>query len=228
MAQTIRQGKPEIKRRSKAPWFFWLCAILAAVSWWLLYQSRYFLIDKVSVTGASRITPAHVATLAHVNVGQPLISVNPQQVTKDIAILPQVKSVTVERSWPHTVIIHVTERQPIAAARSATGFVLVDEQGTTAGIVTALPKGMRVIVADPDTHAMKEAVRVMVQLPSTWKVMGLSAPTQDSVTVTLVGGRTIVIGSSDNLEQKFKVAGVLIAKGYGWINVSAPDAPAVK
>ncbi len=228
MAQTVRQGKPEIKRRSKAPWYFWLAAILAGVSWWLLYQSKYFLIDNVSVTGASRITPAHVAKLAHVNVGQPLISVNPQKVTKDIAVLPQVKTVTVERSWPHTVVIHVTERKPIAAARGAKGYVLVDEQGTKAGLATVLPKGMRVIVADPDTHAMKEAVRVMLQLPSTWKVTGLSAPTQDSVTVTLVGGRTIVVGSSDNLAQKFKVASVLMHKGYDWINVSAPDAPAIK
>jgi len=228
VAQTVRQGKPELKRRSKAPWLLWLVAIFAVVSWWLLYQSKYFLIETVSVTGATRITPARVIELAHVNVGQPLIGVNPHQVTKDIAVLPQIKSVTVERSWPHTVVIHVTERKPIAAARTATGYVLVDEQGTKAGVATVLPKGMRVIAADPDTHAMKEAVRVMLQLPPTWKVIGLAAPTQDSVTVTLVGGRTIVVGSSENLVQKFKVASILMHKGYDTINVSAPDAPAIK
>jgi len=228
VTQTIREGKPVVKRRSKAPWFLWLAGIAIVIAIWVLYFSKYLLVEKVEVTGASRVTPARIAALTHVHKGQPLIRVDPHKVTKDIAVLPQVKSVTVERSWPHTVIIHVVERKPIAAAVHGTSYILVDEEGNTAGIAVKMPAGMRIIYADPDTHAMRAAVDVMNALPATWKVVHIEAPTQDSVSVQLDGGKTVILGSSENLAQKFRVAGVLLAKGFKWLNVGAPDAPAVK
>ena len=196
--------------------------------WWVLYQSRWFLIENVKVVGVKRVTVAMVKDLAHVQVGQPLISVNSDEIQHSLISIPQIKSSHVERGWPHTVIIAVTERMPVAAVQVAKGFDLVDEAGMLAGHVAVKPNAMRVVVAKPNTPAMLSATQVLLALPAKWKVATISAPTQDSVVVALQTGEHITFGSGEQIAMKVKVAVALLADHYRNINVSAPMTPTVK
>jgi len=228
MSQTVRSANPKKKRKSKAPWLIWLLVILSAVAWWSLYQSKWFIAQEVTITGNSRLTVEQISAAAAVPIGNSLMSINPGAITEQLQALPEIKVATVERGWPHAILITVTERTPIAVAATATGFNLIDSEGMNAGVVAAPPAGLLVISAQPDSPAMTNAIQALAAIPAEWAITGLSAPTQDSVVATLGRGAVITLGSGERAADKVEVAQALMEKGYTVINVSAPDAPTVK
>lgn len=228
MSQTVRSAAPKKRRKSKAPWLIWLLAILAVVAWWSLYQSKWFIAQEVTITGNSRLSVEQISATAAVPIGNSLMSINPGVISQQLQTLPEIKVATVERGWPHSILITVTERTPIAVAATATGFNLIDADGLNAGTVAAPPAGLLVISAQPDSPAMTNAIQALAAIPAEWAITGLSAPTQDSVVVTLGSGVVVTMGSGERAADKVEVAQALIEKGYTIINVSAPDAPTVK
>jgi cell division protein FtsQ len=228
MSQTVRSAAPKKKRKSKGPWLVWLLVILAVVAWWSLYQSKWFIAQEVTITGNSRLSAEQISAVAAVPIGNSLMSINPGVISEQIQALPEIKIATVERGWPHAILITVTERTPIAVAATASGYNLIDEDGVNAGVVAAPPAGLLVIAAEPDSPAMTSAIQALAAIPAEWAITGLSAPTQDSVATTLGNGVVITFGSGERAADKVEVAEALMEKGYTVINVSAPDAPTVK
>lgn len=226
--KTIRQGSITRKRKSRMPWVLWLVIIGAIITWWVLYQSRWFLVEHIKVTGAHRVPVAKVTELADVNIGKPLMSVDSGAVTEALRKVPQIKDAQVERSWPHTVLIAVVERAPVAVVATKTGFDLVDEEGLLAGQVKVKPKQMWILVAKPNSPAMKAAAQVVVGLPASWKFGTVSATSPEAVVVTLPTGQQITFGSSEQLSTKIKVAKALLVNKFKNINVSSPMNPTVK
>jgi cell division protein FtsQ len=228
MSQTVRSAAPKNKRKSKAPWLVWLFVILAVVTWWSLYQSKWFIAQEVTITGNSRLSAEQISAVAAVPIGNSLMSINPEVISAQLQELPEIKVATVERGWPKAILITVTERTPIAVAATATGYNLIDADGINAGVVTAPPAGLLVIAAQPDSLAMTNAIQALAAIPADWTITGLSAPTQDSVVATLGNGVVVTFGSGERAADKVEVAQALLEKGYTVINVSAPDAPTVK
>jgi len=228
MSQTVRSANPKKKRKSKAPWLIWLFVIASAVAWWSLYQSKWFIAQEVTITGNSRLTVEQISAAAAVPIGNSLMSINPGSISEQLQALPEIKVASVERGWPHAILISVTERTPIAVAATASGFNLIDSEGMNAGVVAAPPAGLLVISAQPDSPAMTNAIQALAAIPAEWAITGLSAPTQDSVVATLGSGVVITLGSGERAADKVEVAQALIEKGYTVINVSAPDAPTDK
>jgi cell division protein FtsQ len=207
----------------------WLAAVAAAAAYWVLFHTNYFLITGVTVKGATRVSQDAVLKRAHVTTGTPLAALKAGPGQADIGSLPQVKNVTIERLWPHTVLITITERVPVATAHYNGRYVEVDDQGVPASNATAAPAaGVVAIDGKPGTPAMQAAVEVIRALPSAWKLAAVTADTMDSVTVTLTSGVRIVFGSGEAVGQKVSVATALMANKYRRIDVSAPDAPTVR
>ena len=228
MSQTVRSATPKKKRKSKGPWLVWLLAILAVVTWWSLYQSKWFIAEEVTITGNSRLSVEQISAVAAVPIGNSLMSINPAVISEQLQALPEIKVATVERGWPHAILITVTERTPIAVAATVSGYNLIDADGLNAGVVAAPPAGLLVIAAEPDSPAMTNAIQALAAIPAEWAITGLSAPTQDSVVATLGNGAVITLGSGERAADKVEVAQALMEKGFTVINVSAPDAPTVK
>jgi cell division protein FtsQ len=228
MSQTVRSAKPKKIRKSKGPWLLWLLMIVAAVTWWSLYQSKWFIAQEVSISGNSRLSAEQISAVAAVPIGNSLMSINPGVISGQLQSLPEIKVAKVERGWPHTILITVTERTPIAVAKTAAGYNLIDSDGINAGTVTAPPKGLLVISAQPDSPAMTNAIQALAAIPADWALTRLSAATQDNVVATLGKGAVVTFGSGERAAHKVEVAQALLEKGYVVINVSAPDAPTVK
>lgn len=227
MSQTVRSANPKNIRKSKAPWLIWLLLVLLISAWWSLYQSKWFIAEGVTVSGNSRLSIEQVSAVAAVPIGNSLMSINTEAMTAQLMALPEIKVATVERGWPHTILIKVTERTPIAVAATVSGFNLIDSDGHNAGVVAAPPAGLLVISAQPDSPAMSGAISALAAIPAEWQLIGLAAPTQDSVVATLASGAVITFGSGERASDKVEVAQALMEKGYSVINVSAPDAATV-
>lgn len=227
MSQIVRSANPKNVRKSKTPWLIWLILVLAVSSWWSLYQSEWFIAQGVTVTGNSRLTVEQISAVAAVPIGNSLMSINTVEMTTQLMALPEIKVATVERGWPHTILIKVMERTPIAVAATLSGFNLIDSQGHNAGVVAAPPAGLLVISAEPDSAAMLGAIKALAAIPAQWQIIGLTAATQDSIVATLGSGAVITFGSGERAADKVEVAQALMEKGYFVINVSAPDAATV-
>ena len=73
--------------------------------------------------------------------GTPLARVDTDAVAARVGALPPVASVEVSRSWPGTLVIDVTERSPVAAVATPTGFVLLDAAGVVVPDRRGAPAG---------------------------------------------------------------------------------------
>lgn len=228
MAKTIKAAQKKRRKNSKLPWLLWFAGVLLVVAWWSLYQSKWFLTETVTIQGVSRLTVEQLAAVAAVPVGEPLASQDLTGISERLTALPELKTVLVERGWPTTLLITVTERVPVAVAATAGGFNLIDNEGKNSGVVAEPPAGLLVISATPDSPAMQSAISVVAALPAEWQVTGLAATSQDNVVVNLASGAVISFGSGTEAEQKVKVASALLAQNYLTINVSAPDAPSAR
>mgnify|MGYP006277679747 CR=1 FL=1 len=225
MTQTIRLGEPQFEKTSRLPIVFGILVTLAIVGWWVLYQSRWFIIEDITISGTKRVSTQSVLQSAQVKIGQPLMAADPQDITDRLLTLPAVRTATVTRSWPHDLLIQITERQPIAAVPQGKRFFLVDSQGYVAGIVKKLANNEPIIYAKPETPAIKAALDVRAALPRKWKVSNVAAKSDESVVVNLRNGMWIKFGSAQDADYKIQVASALLARGYGHINVSSPDTP---
>ncbi len=229
VSQTVRTGTKSVQRRSVFPWFVWLLVVVAGAAGWLLYFSHWFVVTQVKVLGVKRVHADQVSAVANSAINQALIKVDLKAIHDDVAKIAEIQSVSVQRGWPHTVLVKVVERTPIAVASDGGKFVLVDNQGLAAGpLLDAAPKGFGVIAGAASTPGMAAAVQILQAIPSTWKVSSITGASQDSVVVTLADGSTVTFGSGDQAKQKVKVAEALLANKYTVIDVSAPDAPAVR
>ena len=227
MPQPARPASKQSTRKPKIPRAIWLILVIAVFVWWSLYLSKWFIAQEISVIGNERLTIEQISTLAEVPIGNSLISIDTAAMASQLMSMPEIEVATVERGWPHTILIKVTERTPIAVAATASGFNLIDSQGHNAGVVAAPPAGLLIISAQPDSNAMLGAIKTLAAIPAQWQLIGLSAATQDSIVATLGSGAVITFGSSERAADKVEVAQALMEKGYSVINVSAPDAATV-
>jgi len=227
MPQPARPASKQSTRKPKIPRAIWLILVIAVFVWWSLYLSKWFIAQEISVTGNERLTIEQISTLAEVPIGNSLMSIDTAAMASQLMTMPEIKVATVERGWPHTILIKVTERTPIAVAATVSGFNLIDSQGQNAGVVAAPPAGLLIVSAQPDSNAMLGAIKTLAAIPVQWQLIGLSAATQDSIVATLGSGAVITFGSSERAADKVEVAQALMEKGYSVINVSAPDAATV-
>lgn len=107
------------------------------VAGWLLALSPLLDVDQVVVRGAQRSEPEMVREATGVAGGQAMATLRLDRAVAAVEALPWVATATVERRWPGTVVVSVTERRPTAAVAVAAGddqvggsaWVLVDDQG---------------------------------------------------------------------------------------------------
>lgn len=216
--------------------------LLAGFGAWALYGSTWLRTEAVKVSGTGVLTVGEVVRAAAVPMGTPLASVDKKAVADRVrAKLPRVKTVQVRRSWPHTVSLKVTERQPELIIQTGGKFVEVDAEGTRFATVAAAPKGVPLLeMAVRDSPGLRRfgadrlrraAGTVVTALPKALHqdVRTVEVRSFDAITLKLTGGRTVVWGSDERSTAKAKVlaAALKAARDARHFDVSVPTAPAV-
>ena len=97
----------------------------------LLKTSR-FAIERVEVTGQSRLSADEVVKASGLVPGQSLWSLDTRRAVAGVEALPLVRRAEVVRAFPNRVTLFVEERQPFTLV-SAGGLHWVDEQGVPLG-----------------------------------------------------------------------------------------------
>lgn len=208
-------------------------AVLVVALGWLVFYSSVLGVRTVEVTGSSGATASAVREVAAIPDGVPLARVETDGVAERLATLPQVESVSVQRSWPSTVRIVVVERRALALVDRDGVKWLVDRTGTLFAQVTEPPTGvptLQVAAAGPGDRTTMAALEVVQVLPTDIleRVSVVSAESADSVVLRLADGRTIVWGSAADSERKALVLAGLFDRPGATIDVSSPSAVVIR
>lgn len=218
-----------------------LVALLALVGLGLtarvvLYDVGLADVEDVRVTGAAAVPVGEVLAAAAVTVGGPLAAVEGGVVAARVAQLPGVESVRVERDWPHTVSVEVTERVPVAVTQAPGGLALVDRSGVVyAGDRDAGLPRLTVGAPGPDDPATLAAVAVLAALPepvrSQVRTVGVADTAPEvpaQVVLGLTEGRQVRWGPSERMQDKVAVLGPLLGEPGRVYDVTSPDLPTIR
>lgn len=99
--------------------------VVLAIALAVLFNSSVFSIEEVTVSGANHLTSEELTESAAVPAGSTLLNVDAGGIASRLGSNPWVQSVSVDRVFPHTLNLNVTER-----SISAVVEVTVDESNT--------------------------------------------------------------------------------------------------
>lgn len=206
---------------------------------WTTTRSALLDVDHISVSGGSIVTAAEATAGAGLRSGQPMVSVDTAAAERRLRRLPWVDTATVERAFPNTIRIRLTERMAVAAAaRPAGGWVLLDRGGRVLAEQADRPGNLPQVNGAGGTPAPGEnlegarpALDVVAALPEGIR-RDVQSVTLEGEAVTLsMGTRAIRIGPPTQLAAKVAALGVLLervgSRSVAVLDVRVPQAPVV-
>jgi cell division protein FtsQ len=193
--------------------------------------SPFLDVDRVTVTGNARVTAAAIRAAARIGRGAALVTVDTSAARRRVARLPAVKSVTVTRSWPSGVTIHVVERVPVVAARRPGRFDLYDIDGVLVATVPAVPANTPALTVpgEPTAAVVTATVALLRALPESLRVhvRDLRADASGSLAFRFADGSEVLWGDADRTPEKVTAITLLVRQHAKRYDVRIPDRPAV-
>lgn len=184
------------------------------------------------ITGLNTVSKEEVEQAAAIVPGTPLLQIDTDDVAERVATIRRVASARVQREYPSTLRITVTERVPVVVKDYPDGPHLFDKDGVDFASAPP-PPGLPILDADtpgPSDDPTKAALEVLLSLrPEVFgQVSRIAAPSVASITLTLVDGREVIWGTTDRTEEKALKLGALLTQPGRTYDVSSPDLPTVK
>jgi cell division protein FtsQ len=216
---------------------------LAALAWGLvaLWRAPLFAVDIVKVNGAYHLTDAELLALAHVPSDATLLRLPEAQIVKGMESSPWVATARVTRSFPHTVVLDVTERTPLILADTGTrGLWLVTGDGYWIAQRSKEPTGSLIVVRDvpglvpvagsrSGSVELNNALAVVAGLSPQLKqqLKFISAPTVQKTMLVIKNDIQVFVGSSEDITKKDLIARAILnqEKNVVYVNVRVTDRP---
>lgn len=227
------------------PWKAVLAVVLAVavvvVLGWTVLGSRLLVVRNIEVVGERLVNREEVVAAAGIRLGTPLMRVDRRAVQRRVGHIRQVLAARVERAWPSTLRIRVTERSPVAAVDTGSGYALVDRVGVVVTVVPERPEELPMVedpglsetpvasagpVRDP---AVRAALAVAEALPADLaeRVTAISADTPSDVTLGLRSGDTVVWGTAARSPEKARTLLTLLSQGTDGVDTYDVSSPGV-
>lgn len=128
--RSINKKKMNRRRKMKKHILSILLALVVMCVGLVLVFSLFFKINTITIGGDKVYSDKMVTEKSGIEIGENLFKVNEEKLSQKLSKdLPYIKSVTVERKLPDTLIINVEAAKEVAAITTQKGFVLLDETG---------------------------------------------------------------------------------------------------
>lgn len=194
-----------------------LCALalvfaLGAGLYWL-YRGPALRVDTVEVQGATIVDPAAIAGAAGLD-GKSLLTAKLNEAAERVAVLPLVASVQIERKWPRTVRVIISERQPWGTWEQDGVRYTIDREGVVMGTNIAPPPdsptvrssqlGTRLQGERVDPQAVDAAAEIFSEGPAALgvEVTEVAFLAGKGVQVRTADGQSALLGDSSGIAYK--------------------------
>ncbi len=165
--------------------------------------------------------------------GTPLIRIDLAAVQRRVQDVGPVASATVTRAWPHSLVVTVTERLPLAVTQADGRWWLLDATGKPYQHLASPPSDLTPIqLATPGQgdRATLAALAVLGSLsrPIRAQVESVVAPTAYDISLILTKGRTVIWGSTVDAATKDLVLPALLRQPGTVFDVTDPTLATVR
>lgn len=188
--------------------------------------------DDVAVQGATEyVDDAAVTAAVQAHDGEPLLRIDTPALREQLLQVTGVRDVTIQRDFPHGLVVTVVPRVPVASVAQDGAFAVLDADGVVLATSDSQPDDIplvRVPVGTEDTDDSLAAVLdVMAALPEEIRdtVTDASARTPYEVQFELESGARVVWGTTDDSALKAEVLAALLPVPATVYDVSAPLSP---
>ena len=215
--------------------------LAVAASYWLAVATPLFAVDEVDVRGAPPQLEREVTRATQELVGRSLVSVDAQAVEGTLRTLPAVAGVTVDRAFPHTLVVKIAPERPVAVIRRGGSAWLATGAGKVVreikvGAERGMPRlwlrrGATIRVGGQIPAGLVSATRALAEARAAGlggRVKGVRTSGEDELTLVLRRGTEIRLGRAADVGMKLVIARKVLERvesGTGYIDVSVPQRP---
>ncbi len=169
---TRRQGRSRWVRWGEMACGLLVLGALALGTYKYILEPSTLRVKHVIFKGNNVLPGQQLLEAAHITEADTVLSVKPEQVRQRLMALPYVKSCRVDRAYPSTIVIDVTERVPVAALMVNNRVYEVDRDGMVLREVPPLaPPNGPLVTNLPNLGAVTEGQ--MVKNPALDKALML-------------------------------------------------------
>jgi cell division protein FtsQ len=241
----LRRSKPSVFAWLRRFWALGLVAVFAlGYALWLGINASYFRVKHLEVTGLHRVNRGDVAAHAQISQRSNIWLFDAGAIERRVAAIPYVLSARIQRVFPATVRIAVTERTPNGCVRTDDGATLtidatrrVLERGCPPAAVMYLPRSVDDtepgrFINDPDLERLQNDALVLAA--SGEPLTDFSHDKYGQLEARLADGIRVRFGDEDDLERKRRLIGPVLASlgtrlaGVTAIDLRAPATPVVE
>jgi cell division protein FtsQ len=209
-----------------------LAALVFVVFFSPVFAVRAGDIEVSGVGGAAKAN--EIGEVLQTAVGEPLATLSTGDLRSRLERLPGVRQASVSRDWPTGLRVNITPRAAAAAVPAGSTYAVLAADAVVVDKVDTPPEGLPVInvpLTQGNERIVKGVLDVIGSLPKDLaaQVSAVEAGTQDTVTLHLASGPTVLWGDSSQASLKAAVVTQLLAAGpASSIDVSAPEFPVVR
>jgi cell division protein FtsQ len=212
----------------------------AGLAYWGAVAAPVFDVEHIEVRGATPAVERQVEAVASDLVGRSLVGLDTDDLEGRTRALPRVAAVSVDRSFPHTLVVKVAVERGVAVARrgdaaylvTGTGKVVREiDAGTAPGLPRLwVPRGVTVAVGGklpPTYDASTRALALAREVGFRFGVKGVRSQ-EGELVLALRTGSEVRLGASSNLALKLTVAGAVLRRvglERRYVDVSVPERP---
>ncbi|MGO0122025.1 cell division protein FtsQ/DivIB [Desulfothermobacter acidiphilus] len=210
---------------------------------YLLLNSSWFTIEKVRVEGNKNLTAKEILEAAKVPLGENIFRANLETVAQRVAALPQIAEARVYRRLPHTVLIHVRERELVALMPGPDGFYGLDLSGhcigrypvdlpfpVLTGIGEAPPPGQ--VISHPGFAILEKWLGALKRAALLGKIAEMHMASEDTVDAYTTEGVKLYLGGPEQIAEKIdlliRLLPVLEGGGVEYVNLEVASRPVVR
>jgi cell division protein FtsQ len=212
----------------------------AVAAYWGALATSVFAVDRIAVQGAPEAIVNEVQGVTGDLVGRSLLSVNAGEVEDTVRALPSIAGVSVDRAFPHTLVVKVAPERPVTVARrgrsawlvSGSGKVIREIQPGTERSYPRLWLGREAVLQagralPPEALAGTRALNAVRDVALRRRVKAVRL-TGSELTLVLSRGPELRLGDSTDVGLKLAVAAAVLplaGSDAAYIDVSVPERP---
>lgn len=210
------QHDRKAKKLSSAPVFVRMLLLLVAlIAAFLFINSTYFTVGSVIVEGNKYLSVEELYRAAGIPEKVNILRMDTTDIRDRLLRDLRVANVEVSRQFPSTIVIRVTERQPLAFVANAYGFVQLDKDGVVLAamksikqvsvpIITGIRLGNIYVGDKVETSSIKSILTYLGALDESTlsQLSEININPSGELTVYTAQMITIRLGSGERMEEK--------------------------
>jgi cell division septal protein FtsQ len=210
--------------------------VLVALAVLAVLRSPLFAADVITVRGSDRLTEQRVLRIAGIAEVQNVVTFDAGEARRLLEADPWVASAIVTKDLPHTIVVTITEREPVGAIETHLGWEVLAADGVILATPADEPRLPTITATIPGDDVATLGAQLLGAMDPELrsKVDGLTVGVDGIVRLVLRGGVTVDYGGADEAVEKAQALAAVLA----WadeehahvqvIDVSVPGAPTAR